>query len=257
VNGGVIIWEFSGVSLTAPLDQTAVLSNQGLTVNPSGAAVTTTAPGVIISLSVVSGNITGMNSGSPFTNDSALKENGWAHSITTNAGTYSAQWITDGPGTYASSTASFKAATSTSLCDLNQDGVVNNADVALAINMALGAVPCTANIGGAGICDVVVVQRVVVAALGGACVTGGTVPHYVSLNWSPSTSSNVVGYNVYRAALSGGQYTRVNGSPVVGTSYTDSTVTAGKTYYYVCSAVDSNGNQSIYSPEAVAAVPVP
>jgi hypothetical protein len=260
-NGGVVIWEFSGANLTAPLDQTAVLNSQGPTATPSGAGVTpTSAPGVIISLAPVSNNVTGMSSGSPFTNDSTLKGNGWAHLITTAVGTYSAQWTQSAAGTYASSTAAFKAAASTSFspCDLNQDGTVNAADVTLAVNMALGSVPCTANIGGPGICNVVVVQRVVNAELGGVCVTGGgTVPHYVSLTWTASTSSNVAGYNVYRASTSGGPYTKVNASLIVATAYTDSTVVAGQTYYYVCTAVDSNNNVSIYSSEAVAAVPVP
>ena len=54
-------------------------------------------------------------------------------------------------------------------CDLNQDGVVNAVDVQSAIEMTLGSVPCTANIDGAGVCNVAIVQRVVNAALGGAC----------------------------------------------------------------------------------------
>lgn len=58
------------------------------------------------------------------------------------------------------------AQTSYSPCDLNQDGIVNAADVPLAINMNLGIAPCSAQIGGAGVCNVAVVQRVVHAALG-------------------------------------------------------------------------------------------
>lgn len=58
-------------------------------------------------------------------------------------------------------------------CDLNNDGVVNAADVQVAVNQSLGVAPCgTAAFRQAGQCNVVDVQRVVVAALGGACQTG-------------------------------------------------------------------------------------
>jgi hypothetical protein len=46
-------------------------------------------------------------------------------------------------------------AQNSSPCDLGQYGVVNSADVTLAVNMALGAAPCTAKIEGSGICSVV------------------------------------------------------------------------------------------------------
>jgi len=138
-------------------------------------------------------------------------------------------------------------------CDLTGNAIVDSLDVELAVNMALGLVSCTANIAGPGVCNIVVVQRVTNAALGGTCLTG--VPHSASLNWTASTSSNVTGYNVYRATQSGGPYTKLTSSPVVGTSYTDVTVQAGQTYYYVTTAVDSGGNESVYSNEATAVVP--
>jgi len=150
------------------------------------------------------------------------------------------------------------AATSYSPCDLNQDGVVNATDVQLAIDMALGSIPCTANIDGAGVCNVAIVQRVVNAALGGACVTGaGAVPHYVSLSWTASSSSSIAGYNVYRGTTSGGPYTILNSALVAGTTYTDNTVAAGATYYYVSAAVNDSNVQSAYSTQAPATVPSP
>lgn len=150
------------------------------------------------------------------------------------------------------------AQTSFSPCDLNQDGAVNAADVQLAINMTLGSIPCTANIDGADVCNVAIVQRVVNAALGGACVSGpGAVAHYVSLSWTASTSSSVAGYNVFRGSTSGGPYTLVNSFLVAGTTFTDTTVAAGQTYYYVSAAVNTNNTQSPYSNEAAATVPSP
>ena len=145
-------------------------------------------------------------------------------------------------------------------CDLATPyGTIDAADVQAAINMTLGIVPCTANIGGPGVCNAAVVQRVINAALGGACVTGpGAVAHYVSLNWTASTSSNIVGYNIYRSSTSGGPYTKINAIVVAGLNYIDSSVVAGQTYYYVATAVDNTGAESGYSiPASPSTVPTP
>jgi hypothetical protein len=83
------------------------------------------------------------------------------------------------------------------------------------------------------------------------------VAHSVSLSWTASTST-VVGYNVYRSAVSGGPYTLITtSSPTPGTTYTDTGVQAGMTYFYVVTAVDSNGNESAFSNEAPVTVPTP
>jgi hypothetical protein len=159
----------------------------------------------------------------------------------------------------------------TSACDFVAPyGTVDVADVQAVINMTLGISPCTVNIGGSGICNAAVVQRVINAALGGTCVTGfGAVAHYATLNWTASGSSGVSGYNVYRAtsstalpsqpsaagaAASNGLYTKVNSSLVVGITYIDSTVSAGVVYYYVTTAVNSAGVESVASNEFQAPV---
>jgi Protein of unknown function (DUF1573)/Abnormal spindle-like microcephaly-assoc'd, ASPM-SPD-2-Hydin len=85
-------------------------------------------------------------------------------------------------------------------------------------------------------------------------LTGGS--HLVDLSWMPSTSA-VVGYNVYRGTASGGPYTILNSSPIAGTTYTDTSVQPGQTYYYVVTAVSSSGLQSVYSNQASAPVPTP
>jgi hypothetical protein len=141
-------------------------------------------------------------------------------------------------------------------CDLNSDGAVTKADADLAVSMVLGpASGCTANIIGPGICNIVIVQRVINAVLTGSCVTGN--PHSVSLTWVASTSTNVVGYNVYRGTAPGGPYTLLTSTRVAGLAYTDLAVQAGQTYYYVVTAVDSSNNASVYSTEAMAVVPYP
>lgn len=84
---------------------------------------------------------------------------------------------------------------------------------------------------------------------------GGTgVPYTVGLSWTASTSQ-VVGYNVYRGPVSGGPYYRINSAPVPGTSYVDNTISPSDTYYYVTTAVNSNGQESAYSNETQAIIP--
>jgi hypothetical protein len=76
----------------------------------------------------------------------------------------------------------------------------------------------------------------------------------VMLNWSPSTSS-VTGYNVYRSTVNGSGYTKINPALVGTTSYDDTSVQTGTTYYYVTSSVDSGGDESAYSNQASATIP--
>lgn len=78
---------------------------------------------------------------------------------------------------------------------------------------------------------------------------------YVTLSWVASTSS-VVGYNVYRGTVSGGPYSsKLTSSPVATLTFTDSSVVAGQTYYYVVTAVNSSGVESADSSPASATVP--
>ena len=135
-----------------------------------------------------------------------------------------------------------------SICDLNQDGTVNVVDVQLITNMVIGTASCNASVIGAGICNQTARTVVLNAALGGGC-------HFVTLNWTASSSSGVTGYNVYRSTTSGGGYTKVNSSAVTGTNFTDTTIAPGVTYYYVATAVDGSGNESAFSSEITAAVP--
>jgi hypothetical protein len=80
------------------------------------------------------------------------------------------------------------------------------------------------------------------------------VQHSVALTWNASTST-VSGYNVYRGTVSGGPYTKINVSLVAVLNYTDSTVQSGTTYFYVTTAVDSSGSESVYSNEVSAPIP--
>ncbi|HXA75822.1 MAG TPA: choice-of-anchor D domain-containing protein [Candidatus Acidoferrales bacterium] len=77
------------------------------------------------------------------------------------------------------------------------------------------------------------------------------------LSWDPSTSG-VVGYNVYRGTQSGGPYgTKMNSSLITSTTFTDTSVQAGQTLFYVVTAVDSSSVESNYSNQISATVPSP
>jgi Abnormal spindle-like microcephaly-assoc'd, ASPM-SPD-2-Hydin len=73
--------------------------------------------------------------------------------------------------------------------------------------------------------------------------------HSVALSWNASTSSGIVGYNVYRApyTTSCGAYAKLNPALSTGTLYTDSTVANGNNYCYATTAVDSSSRESGYS----------
>ncbi|HXM65052.1 MAG TPA: fibronectin type III domain-containing protein [Terriglobales bacterium] len=78
----------------------------------------------------------------------------------------------------------------------------------------------------------------------------------VGLNWS--ASSGATSYNVQRSTTSGGPYTTI-GSPTT-TSYTDTGITNGTTYYYVVSAVNTagqSGNSSQVTATPLAIPPAP
>ena len=80
------------------------------------------------------------------------------------------------------------------------------------------------------------------------------ISHSVTLSWVPSTST-VIGYNTYRAGVSGGAYSKLNSSPVTTAQFTDSNVQSGQTYYYVVTSVDSSNVESTYSNEVPATIP--
>lgn len=83
---------------------------------------------------------------------------------------------------------------------------------------------------------------------------GNSVQYSVNLSWDPS-SSQVVGYNVYRSNQSGGPYARINPGLDPNTAYTDSSVVGGQTYYYATTSVNSAGEESSYSNLAQAVIP--
>jgi len=80
--------------------------------------------------------------------------------------------------------------------------------------------------------------------------------HSVSLSWT-DTNSGIAGYNVYRGNASGGPFTEINSGLDTITAYSDTSVAAGQTYYYVATAVNESGAESAYSNEAQGVIPSP
>jgi ASPM-SPD-2-Hydin domain-containing protein/centrosomal CEP192-like protein len=78
--------------------------------------------------------------------------------------------------------------------------------------------------------------------------------HSVALNWTPGSSA-AVAFNLYRGSTSGGPYTKMNSSSLSTTSYTDTSVSAGQTYYYVATDLNTAGEESAYSNQVTAAIP--
>jgi len=71
----------------------------------------------------------------------------------------------------------------------------------------------------------------------------------INLNWSQGISSDVVSYKMYRSNASGGGFSEIASVSNGETSYSDTDVKIGTTYYYVVTAIDSDGGESGYSNE--------
>jgi hypothetical protein len=249
----IYLAEYSGVASVSPIDVQAGASGNAGAVS-SGNATTTVAGDIVYGFCI--GDTT-CTAGSGFTPRSTFHSNLVEDMVAVRPSSYAATGSAGSGWTMqmvALKGAAFSS-TSTNACDLNADGIVDSADVQAAINMTLGLSSCVANIVGPNICNVTVVQRVINASLGQGCLTS-TGPHTVSLTWTASISANVVGYQISRGTTSGGPYTLI-GTVGNTTSYTDTTVVSGQTYYYVVAAVDSRNNVSPYSSPVSAAVPVP
>jgi fibronectin type 3 domain-containing protein len=78
--------------------------------------------------------------------------------------------------------------------------------------------------------------------------------HSATASWTASTSV-VSGYNIYRGSVSGGPYTKLNNPLITVLTYMDTSVVSGQTYFYVTTAVDASGNESVFSNEVMATIP--
>jgi len=79
-------------------------------------------------------------------------------------------------------------------------------------------------------------------------------PHSVDLKWSRSATPGVR-YNVYRSEKTAGPFAKLTAVPIVQTRYTDQTVQSGHAYFYMVTAVDGQGRESLYSNQIKAVIP--
>jgi cellulose 1,4-beta-cellobiosidase len=74
----------------------------------------------------------------------------------------------------------------------------------------------------------------------------------IEITWKQSPSSGVTKNRVYRSTTKAGGYT-LRATLSASTSFSDTNVASKTTYYYVVTAVNSKGKESVYSNQASAA----
>lgn len=69
-----------------------------------------------------------------------------------------------------------------------------------------------------------------------------------ALTWAPSSDLETLGYHIYRASDRDGPYTRITTTPVVGTTFTDTSVSAGEHHYLVRAVrLETTGSGTFYN----------
>jgi hypothetical protein len=76
-----------------------------------------------------------------------------------------------------------------------------------------------------------------------------TVAGTASLTWNANTDSDLAGYKVYQGTSSGTYTAPVATMPKGTTSYTVTGLQTGTTYFFIITAYDSAGNESLHSNE--------
>jgi hypothetical protein len=107
----IVVWEAANISTTNPVDTQAKLDNQAASTTPLGAAITTAAPGeLVIVVAIVDNSVTGLHTGSEFTNDRLTNGNGWAHITSTSApaGPHQPEWDQPMSGVSCAVSAAFR-----------------------------------------------------------------------------------------------------------------------------------------------------
>lgn len=77
--------------------------------------------------------------------------------------------------------------------------------------------------------------------------------HQAALTCTPGSGG--VKFNFYRAAASGGPYTKLNSTSANACAFTDTTVAAKAIYFYVATGLDASNNESGFSAELKVTIP--
>jgi hypothetical protein len=80
-------------------------------------------------------------------------------------------------------------------------------------------------------------------------------PAYVSLSWAIDSDPGIAGYAIYRSEQEGVRGVRLNAELSGTPTYRDTTVAAGRRYFYSVTAVDGGGRESAPSPAVAALIP--
>jgi hypothetical protein len=91
-----------------------------------------------------------------------------------------------------------------------------------------------------------------IATVGAASINAQPSWSQVRLNWTPSTLPTLAGYNLYRKTGASSTYTKLNTGLLHTTTYTDTAVTNGTTYYYKVKIVNTDLVEANYTYEVSA-----
>ena len=93
------------------------------------------------------------------------------------------------------------------------------------------------------------VQAMLLQASGGA--------NKVELSWAQNDYATLAGYNLYRSETgTTGSFKKLNSAVLTGTSYTDTDVEPGKTYYYYFTVVNTEGKEESTTSNTASAAPI-
>jgi len=71
----------------------------------------------------------------------------------------------------------------------------------------------------------------------------------IDLDWFDNNEADLAGYDIYRSQTSGSGFVKINSNQLSLSAYSDAAITSDTTYYYVVTASDTTGNESINSSE--------
>ncbi len=282
------ILEYKGLSTTAPLDVSAGSHGKsgGNTLVSSGSAGTSSPNELIIGAGITNGGFSkagGLFTSEVITRDGDIAENEivsarGTYAATASLGNYGAQnWVMQmvawkaGPSTGGGAPTVGSVSPNSGSSNGGSTVTITGNNFASGSSVTFGgtsaskvtvvnssSITATIPAHAAGLVNVVVSDSNGSGTLsnGFTYTAPGGVQHKVVLSWHASSSANITNYNVYRSTISGGYYGLI-GTTAGILSYTDQTVSSGKTYYYVTTAVDKQGVQSSYSHQVIATVPSP
>jgi len=74
----------------------------------------------------------------------------------------------------------------------------------------------------------------------------------VTLDWNPNADADLAGYKIYVATASGAYGGAFGTAPANATSFVVNGLQPGVTYFFVVTAFDTSGNESVRSAEVSA-----